>query len=48
MFEGESHGFRQAATIEAALRAELDFYRSLFGRGADGDGARTSSSGVPV
>ncbi len=30
LFEGESHGFRQAATIEASLRAELEFYRSLF------------------
>ncbi len=32
VFEGESHGFRSAATIEAALTEELDFYRSLFGR----------------
>ena len=31
LFEGESHGFRRADTIEASLRAELDFYRSLFG-----------------
>lgn len=31
LFDGESHGFRRAETIEAALRAELDFYRSLFG-----------------
>jgi dipeptidyl aminopeptidase/acylaminoacyl peptidase len=46
MFEGESHGFRQAATIEAALRAELDFYRSLFGPGAGGDGPWRPSSGV--
>ena len=30
LFEGESHGFRRAETIEAALLAELDFYRSLF------------------
>jgi dipeptidyl aminopeptidase/acylaminoacyl peptidase len=30
LFEGESHGFRRAETIEAALVAELDFYRSLF------------------
>ncbi len=30
LFEGESHGFRQAATIEASLLAELAFYRSLF------------------
>ena len=29
LFEGESHGFRRAETIEAALTAELDFYRSL-------------------
>jgi dipeptidyl aminopeptidase/acylaminoacyl peptidase len=30
LFEGESHGFRRATTIEASLTAELDFYRSLF------------------
>jgi len=30
LFEGESHGFRRAATIEASLLAELAFYRSLF------------------
>ena len=30
VFEGESHGFRKASTIEASLQAELDFYRSLF------------------
>jgi dipeptidyl aminopeptidase/acylaminoacyl peptidase len=34
VFPGESHGFRQAATIEASLSAELDFYRSLFGDGS--------------
>ena len=28
VFEGESHGFRRAATIEASLEAELGFYRS--------------------
>jgi dienelactone hydrolase len=31
VFEGESHGFRRADTIEASLTAELEFYRSLFG-----------------
>jgi dipeptidyl aminopeptidase/acylaminoacyl peptidase len=30
VFEGESHGFRRADTIEASLTAELDFYRSIF------------------
>jgi dipeptidyl aminopeptidase/acylaminoacyl peptidase len=30
-FEGESHGFRRASTVEACLTAELAFYRSLFG-----------------
>jgi dipeptidyl aminopeptidase/acylaminoacyl peptidase len=30
VFEGESHGFRRAATIEACLEAELGFYRALF------------------
>jgi len=34
LFEGEAHGFHQAATIEAALLAELGFYRSLFAEGA--------------
>lgn len=28
-FEGEGHGFRQAANIRAALDAELDFYTSV-------------------
>ncbi len=32
LFDGESHGFRRAATIEASLVAELEFYRSLFAR----------------
>ena len=30
-FAGESHGFRQAATIRRALELELDFYRDVFG-----------------
>ncbi len=30
VFAGESHGFRRAETIEAALELELSFYRSLF------------------
>jgi acetyl esterase/lipase len=34
VFPGESHGFRQAGTIEACLTAEIDFYRSLFGGAA--------------
>jgi len=29
-FEGEQHGFRQAATIIKALQSELDFYTRLF------------------
>jgi dipeptidyl aminopeptidase/acylaminoacyl peptidase len=37
VFEGESHGFRRASTIEACLDAELGFYRRLF---APSDGAR--------
>ena len=32
VFEGESHGFRSAATIEACLNEELAFYQTLFGR----------------
>ena len=39
-FEGESHGFRKAATIENCLEAELAFYGRVFGfgqeRSADG------------
>ncbi|MBK8458896.1 MAG: S9 family peptidase [Micropruina sp.] len=31
VFEGEGHGFRKAATIAAALAAELAFYRRVFG-----------------
>ena len=38
VFDGESHGFRRADTIEAALTAELDFYRALFA--GDGPGGR--------
>jgi len=38
VFEGESHGFRRATTIEAALDAELAFYRGLFAPDG-GDGA---------
>ena len=44
LFEGESHGFRRASTIEAALGAELDFYRSLFGPGSAGDVAHGDPS----
>ena len=29
-FEGEQHGFRQAATIKRALEAELYFYAKVF------------------
>ncbi|MGH3159462.1 MAG: alpha/beta hydrolase family protein, partial [Streptosporangiaceae bacterium] len=31
MFEGESHGFRKAETVIAALEAELAFYGQVFG-----------------
>jgi dipeptidyl aminopeptidase/acylaminoacyl peptidase len=37
VFDGEAHGFRRAETIEAALTAELGFYRELFSPG-DNDG----------
>jgi hypothetical protein len=30
-FEGEQHGFRQAANIRRALEAELGFYGRVFG-----------------
>jgi hypothetical protein len=30
VFEGESHGFRMASTIEASLEAELGFYHEVF------------------
>ena len=30
-FEGEQHGFRQAASIKRALEAELYFYSRIFG-----------------
>ncbi len=38
VFEGEAHGFRRADTIEAALGAELDFYRGLFAVAPGGGG----------
>jgi len=38
VFPGEGHGFRAASTIEAALDAELGFYRSLFAPDGDGRG----------
>lgn len=42
VFPGESHGFRRAATIEACLVAELEFYQSLF----DPDGTPDPSIGT--
>ena len=30
-FEGESHGFRKAETVTAALEAELSFYGQILG-----------------
>ncbi|MGD0882809.1 MAG: prolyl oligopeptidase family serine peptidase [Acidimicrobiales bacterium] len=38
VFDGESHGFRRSGTIEAALCAELEFYRELFVEGSDDGG----------
>jgi dipeptidyl aminopeptidase/acylaminoacyl peptidase len=35
-FEGEQHGFRQAATIVAVAAAELEFYGRVFGFEPDG------------
>lgn len=35
IFPDERHGFRRSETIEAALRAELDFYQHLFQRPGD-------------
>ena len=31
VFEGESHGFRQAKNIQRAIEAELYFYSRVFG-----------------
>ncbi len=45
VFPGESHGFRQASTIEAALGAELEFYRALFAPKA-GNGIGQVASGT--
>ena len=36
-FEGEQHGFRQAANIERATEAELGFYGRIFGFSPAGD-----------
>lgn len=38
-FEGEGHGFRQAATIEQALNAEYYFYSKIFGFAASDETA---------
>jgi dipeptidyl aminopeptidase/acylaminoacyl peptidase len=35
LFEGEGHGFRQAASIQRALEAELYFYGKVFGFDVD-------------
>jgi dipeptidyl aminopeptidase/acylaminoacyl peptidase len=37
LFEGEGHGFRQAANRRRALAAELSFYAQVFGFGLSGD-----------
>ena len=37
LFEGEGHGFRQAATIVAAREAELSFYAQILGFDPAGD-----------
>jgi dipeptidyl aminopeptidase/acylaminoacyl peptidase len=37
-FAGESHGFRRAETLRAALGAELEFYGAVLGFEAAGDG----------
>jgi dipeptidyl aminopeptidase/acylaminoacyl peptidase len=31
VFDGEGHGFRQAANIRRSLEAELSFYAQVFG-----------------
>jgi len=36
-FDGEQHGFRQAANIQRATEAELDFYGRIFGFSPAGD-----------
>jgi dipeptidyl aminopeptidase/acylaminoacyl peptidase len=36
LFEGEGHGFRQAASRRRALEAELSFYAQVFGFGLSG------------
>ena len=36
-FEGEQHGFRQAATIIKAMQSELTFYGRVFGFTPTGD-----------
>ncbi len=58
LFPGESHGFKQASTIEAALTAELAFYWEIFADEPDGGGvpgvehpwtdATTDAGGEPV
>ena len=47
VFAGESHGFRRAETIEAALEIELSFYRSLFTPGTTLDGDDRGRDAAP-
>jgi dipeptidyl aminopeptidase/acylaminoacyl peptidase len=48
MFQGESHGFRRAATIIAALEAELSFYGQVLGFTPPGiPQLRLTEPGVP-
>ena len=37
LFEGEGHGFRQAANVRQALENELSFYAQVFGFQATGE-----------
>ncbi len=37
LYEGEQHGFRQAANIEDSLQAELSFYAQVLGFGLPAD-----------
>ncbi len=46
-FEGEQHGFRQAANIQRATEAELDFYGRIFGFAPAGDIASVEIENLP-
>jgi dipeptidyl aminopeptidase/acylaminoacyl peptidase len=48
LFEGEGHGFRQAANRQRALEAELSFYAQVWGFELAGDIPPLEVVGLPI